>query len=166
MLGLKQRNKTKLVELNAATIQIYDRSANYFDSMIFLHENGLRPLTYQEAFIGISSNLSIKKRLEGKWFYLSGKGLKELGHYSFNDQGEIIQQNGDLERTIYVYNGNKPLSLGVSTDPIYNFDKKSFSLYAHFDPKSIAPIIVGVKDEGKALKLRIKTFKGLIRLIK
>lgn len=166
MLGLKQRNKTKLANLNAMTIHIYDRPANYFDSMIFLHENKLRPLTYQEAFISISGDLSIKKRLEGKWFYLSGKGLKKLGYYSFDNQGKIIQQNKDLEKTIYVYIGNKPLALGVSTNSTSSFDIKRFSLYAHFYPELVAPMIVGVKDEGKALKLRIKTFKELIRLIK
>ncbi len=166
MMGLKQRHKTKLIELNASTIHIYDRPANYIDSMIFLHENGLRALTYQEALIGISGDLSIKERLKGKWFYLSGKGIKELGYYSFNDKGKIIQQNADLERTIYVYSGNKPLSLNVNIDPISSFDIRRFSLSAHLDPKFVAPMIVGIKEEEKELKFRIKTFKKLIRLIK
>ena len=55
-------------------IKIIKQKANHEDSMRILKENGLEPLTYQEA---LAHGAELVKAFKGewKWFWLAGKGM-------------------------------------------------------------------------------------------
>ncbi len=131
-------------EVNASGVFIAQTEANQKNSMSLLKQNGLRPLTYQEAIIKIDQNPELKEQLKGKWFYLDGKGSQLLGYYTFNDKGEFTQGKGDIEKTVYVYKGSQPMSLDVYMDDDAFFSERRFLLYANDGPHYVASVVVGV----------------------
>ena len=126
------------------TPQIFEKSANYEDSIKFLKRNGMRLLSYQEALVWLDKDKKAKSKLKGKWFYLAGKGTELSGFYTFDDKGELKQGKGDMEKNVYFWNGNNPLSLYVLA---YSLARYSliwrFILYAVNDPSYVARVVVG-----------------------
>ena len=125
------------------TPQIYEKSANHKDSIAFLKSKGMRLLTYQEALVWLDKDSEAKSKLKGRWFYLEGKGTQLSGYYTFNDKGELKEGKGEIEKTVYVYSGNNPLSLGVRTDNYTRDCGRRFDLVAYDVPSIVARVVVG-----------------------
>ncbi len=132
-------------EVNASGVFIAQIGANQTNSMRLLQENGLRPLTYQEAIVEIDKNPELKEWLKGKWFYLGGKGSQLLGYYTFNKKGELTQGEGDMEKTVYVYKGSQPLLLAVHEDCVARSVRRRYGLYAGDNPSAVVGVVVGVR---------------------
>ncbi len=143
MLGTKQRTQFK--EILGAAVYISNTHANYANSMALLQQNGLRPMTYQEALVLISGNPKLKHKLEDKWFYLGGEKLDESGFYTFDNTGNLVKGKGSPEQTVYLWSGTGPLSLDVHVDDVINGAERRFDLDAAIGPDLISPRIVGVK---------------------
>ena len=107
---------SKYIVINMNTTQIFEKSANYKDSIAFLKSKGMRLLTYQEALVWLNKDSEAKSKLKGRWFYLAGNGTELSGFYTFDDKGELKQGKGDMEKNVFVCDGNNPLSLNVHTD--------------------------------------------------
>ena len=126
-------------------LHIANQEAGHAKSMKILHDNGLRPLTYPEAFTRSSELIT---ELKGKWFYLDGQGPEKGGIYTFNNKGELTELTGNetLDQKVRVYSGNTPLSLGVYSDYVARDVGRRFDLVGVSSPDSIAPVVVGVKQ--------------------
>lgn len=142
----KTESKTSAIEIIEIRIQgevsIINKKANHSDSIKILEDEGLRPMTYQEALVIINQDSKLKEKLKGNWFYLEGKGFKDGGYYKFDSNGALSKGKGDPEQTVYAYSGPHPLSLYVGDDAgvVWRFD-----LDASNDPSLVAPVVVGVK---------------------
>ena len=132
-----------------ASLHISVQGADYARSMEILAKNGLRPLTYLEAFSRFPELIT---ELRGKWFYLAGKGLdKKSGFYTFNELGELAELAGNetYDRKVRVWSGDQPLSIYVASS---TRDAGRFYFGAIVPPYHVAWAVVGVKiDEGKPL---------------
>jgi hypothetical protein len=141
----KKTVQVEFREVNASGVFLAQTGANQKNSMSLLQQNGFRPLTYQEAIVKIDQNPELKEQLKGKWFYLDDKGSQLSGYYTFNDKGELTQGKGDIEKTVYIYKGNQPLSFLVHTDDNAGYDEWRFFLYSGYDPSLVAPVVVGLR---------------------
>lgn len=139
-----QETAVQFKEVVSTTVFIAETKADYANSMALLQQNGLRPMTYQEAFVLIDKNLVLKKELKGTAFYLDGIGLKESGYYTFDNDGKLSKGKG-IERAVCILNGKAPLSLLVNSDDGARFVGARFFLIADYTPKGVAPVVVGVK---------------------
>ena len=130
-------------------IKIIPQEANYADSMRILKENGLEPLTYQEA---LAHGKELVKAFKGKWkwFYLAGKGMDKSGYHTFGKKGNVRAGKGEVENTVYIWKGNQPLSFEVYSDDAAQCGGR-FGLYAENGPGGVAPVVVG-----KAMSRKIK----------
>src|SRR5271157_5172218 len=95
-----QRPKTaQFTEIKSGTgtsLFVSKERADHPESMKILDHGNLRPLTYREAFV---HHEELLEELQGKWFYLAGKGIKEseirsgmsatmrTNVYTFDEQG-------------------------------------------------------------------------------
>ncbi len=145
----KAITETQFTEVNNTGVFVSETEANHAKSMKLLKHNHLRPLTYQEALVLIDRNLDVKARLKGKWFHLDGKGLKESGWCTFDNEGKLVEGKGDMEKTIYAYPGKNPLWLNVLTDTIASFIGSRFDLVADEGPLRVVLVVVGVKIRSK-----------------
>ena len=136
------------------TPQIVEKSANHEDSIAFLKRKGMRLLTYQEALVWLDKDSEAKSKLKGKWFYLAGNGTELSGFYTFDDKGELKQGKEDMEKNVYVWNGNNPLSLNVLTDNGTRYGGWRFLLVANDAPSCVARVVVGVKTSSKEVLSR------------
>ena len=123
-------------------IKILNQKANHADSMRILKENGLEPLTYQEA---LAHGAELVKAFKGewKWFYLAGKGMDKSGYHTIDNDGEVRVGKGDMDNTVYIWKGENPLSLYVHLDDIALGFGRRFDLYAYDEPDDVAPVVVG-----------------------
>ena len=170
MFGTKQITEIQFKEINASGVFIAQIKANHEDSMFILRQKGLRPLIYQEALVKIDQNSELLEKLNGKWFYLDGKGLQLSGYYTFNDDGELTQKTKDTERTVRVWAGEQPLSLYVHADH-YVKSKGHYDIDAFANPSTIMLAVVGVKighevvtpkiEVSRAEQPEIVTFTGI-----
>ena len=92
---------------------------------------------------------------------MEGKGFQLSGYYTFNDKGELTQGKGDIDKTVYVYSGNKTLSLGVRTDDDVRYVEWHFDLGADNVPSYTAPIVIGVRADHETTSQKIETPNGL-----
>ncbi len=153
MLGIKQRPETQFNEV--ATVFISETKTNHANSMSLLKQNGLRPMTYQEALVLIYRNPELMAQLNGRWFYLGGKGLKESGYYTSNNEGKLTEGKGDIEKTVHVYPGDNPLLLLIHSDHLARTAESRFDLHADDDPHYVASVVVGVKIGCEVATLKI-----------
>ncbi len=143
MIVTKQKTTVLFNEINEVFIS--NTKANQTGSLTILRNNGLRPLSYQEALVLIDKYQPLKEELRGKWFFLNGKGLSEIGCYTFDSKGELKEGKGDIEKTVHMHPGENPLSLDV------RLCVKGFNSACRFDlgaddlPEDAAPVIVGIK---------------------
>jgi len=133
------------------SIFMLEQGADHANSMRILDENGLRPLTSQEALTHISKTPELKNQLRGKWFYIAGKGLKEDGLYTFDKEGnlkEIGKEKPSYEKTVRGWKGNRPLSLYVNYSSLYG---RRFYLRADEVPDDVARgVVVGIRKDDPA----------------
>ena len=150
------RTETQSKEADSAAVFVSETEANHADSMELLQKNRSRPMTYQEALVLMDRDPELKEQLKGKWFYLEGKGLDESGFHTFDNAGNLTEGKGDAEKTVYLWKGENPLSLGVHTDYVARIYERRFYLYADDDPQYVASVVVGVRvgHEVAAPKLR------------
>jgi hypothetical protein len=136
-----EQAKFREVKSEKPSLFILETKADYADSMKILEKNGLRPLTYQDAF---SRSSELITELKVKWFYLAGQGLKEDGLYTFDEQGELIKLTGNetCDQKVCVWSGDQPLYLEVDSGGFYG---SRFVLYAYGSPHGVAPVVVGIK---------------------
>lgn len=143
----KVEPKTLTKETSGIRIQgqvgIIEIKANHADSLKILEDEGLRPMTYQEALVIIDTDSELKEKLKGKWFWIAGKGMEQDGLYTFDKNGKLIEGEGDPEKTVRVWSGDTPLSLSVWVGAVVDYWR--FDLYADVDPSVVAPVVVGVK---------------------
>ena len=112
------RTETQIreIKVTGGAVHLIDAEANHTQSMDILSRNGMRALTYQEAFVHLMQNPELKEQLKGKWFYLAGEGFHADGYHTVDDKGNLKEGRGNPEQTVYTYSGKQPLSLGVGSD--------------------------------------------------
>ena len=64
--------------------------------MDLLDKAGLRPFERQEILLLLMTDEVLKTKLKGMWFYIAGKGLKENGIYTINDNGDLVTIEGEI----------------------------------------------------------------------
>ena len=111
--------------------------------MKVLSDNGLRPLTYQEALVHLTQNPELKEQLKEKSFYLASNDefrgrFRADDQYNIDDNGTLIRGRGSPENTVYVYRGNGPLLFGVRSDFETRIHEKRFDIYADISPRTVA----------------------------
>ena len=139
------RAETQPKEMDSTAVFMSEIAANHADSMALLQQNGSRPMTYQEALVLIDRGPELKEQLKGKWFYLEGKGLEESGYHTFDNKGNLTEGKGDIEKTVYLWKGENPLSLDVHTDDDARINARRFNLLADADPQVVASVVVGIR---------------------
>ncbi len=161
-LGMKARETVQVQfnEVRNSGVFIAQIEANQKNSMSLLQQNGFRALTYQEALVKVDQNPELKKQLKGNRFYIEEKGSALAGYYTFNDKGELIQGKEDIDKTVYVYKGSRPLSLAVLTDYDARHGEMRFVLDALVDPSYGASVVVGVRIDHKVAAPKIETSEG------
>lgn len=144
---VKEQVAFQEVRSNAVSLFILQQRGNRADSMALLSKNGLRPLTYQEAF---SRSSELIQQLKGEWFYLYGQGIQEKsGIYTFNEKtGDLVQAIGNesIDKKVHVWSGNQSLSLFVRSDNGARDGGERFLLFGFDSPDIVAPVVVGVKQ--------------------
>ena len=127
------------------TFYIAYHKADYAGSMRALGENGLRPLTRQEALL-LSQELIIKE-LKGKGFYLGSRGTNKRGICTYNNKGELVELKGyeSADQKIRVYPGSKPLYFHVDSDTNTMAVGRRFYLIADNPYDYVTLMVVGVK---------------------
>lgn len=130
-------------------LHIADHQADHAGSMKALVDNGLRPLTYQEA---LSRSSELITELKGKWFYLDGQEINENGIYTFTGNGQLVNVAGNesIDKKVRVYSGNNPLSLSVYSGDDARGSGRRFYLDAAYSPDFVAPVVVGVKLQAES----------------
>ena len=113
--------------------------------MALLQQYELEPMAKEEALVLIDRYPELKNQLKGKRFYLAGKGSEKSRYYTFDNEGMLTEGKGDVEKTVYAYSGDKPLSLLVLTNYYARIDEGRFYLDAYGDPQSVASVVVGVR---------------------
>ncbi len=151
----KQKQTTaQFSEIEGTGVFISIKRADHHDSMSLLHQNGLRPMTYQEALVFINRNPELKEQSKDKWFYLYGNGTELSELYTFNEEGQLTKGSGNIEKTVYVWKGGQPLSLPLSlfvlTDDVARVYGRRFSLYANCGPEGVATMVAGVRANHEA----------------
>lgn len=141
----KETVQVEFREVSKTAVFVAQTEANQKTSMSLLQQNGFRPLTYQEAIVKIDQSPELKEQLKGQWFYLEGKGSALSGYYTFNDKGELTQGKGNIEKTVYVWKGNQPLSFVVHSDDCARSFEGRYYLDAGIVPSVVAPVVVGVR---------------------
>ncbi len=143
-----ETSQSKFKEVGTTGVFILQTYENYKGSIYALQQNGLRPLTHQEALVLIDQNQELKDQLKGKWFYIDGNESSlpcpSSGFYTFNDKGELTKGKGEIEKTVYVYKGPQPLSLVVHTDYNISDNEKRFVIDGNLPLEDIAQIVVGL----------------------
>jgi hypothetical protein len=86
-----QKTVVQFNEVYSTGVFMAEAKANNADFMALLLKKGLRPMTYQEAFLFMDKNSEAKEQLKGKWFYLEGKGLEEPEYCTFDDEGKLAK---------------------------------------------------------------------------
>ncbi len=151
-----------VVPQNLQPLQLLEQGGNHSQSMKLLTENGLRPLTYQEA---LSRSSELIEKFKGKWFWLSGQGIHEEDEiYAFDGKGEFVKSNGkeSVDQKVRVYPGNQPLSLGVNWYDGARYLGGRFGLFGDSSLDFVAPVVVGVRSadaimaEGKVVLERLR----------
>ena len=117
-------------------------------------------MTYQEAIALIDRNQELKAQLKNKWFYLGGEGLKKSGHHTFDDEDKLVEGRGDIEKTVYAYSGNKPLSLHVQDDGYARLSFARFEINTWCDPQYVAPVVIGVRADYEVAMPKIEASNG------
>ena len=132
-------------------IKIISKEANHKDSMRILKENGLEPLTYQEALANGAELVKLAKG-ERMWFWLVGKGMDKNGVFLFDSKGNLDAENpekDDMEHKVRVWSGTNLLSLDVHSDSDASVCGGRFGLDASDEPGSVAPVVVGKAKSSK-----------------
>lgn len=143
---------------------IAELSVNHFQSMKLLADNDLRPLTYREAFAHATELI---EKLQGKWFYLDGKGIADSGLYVFGVNGKFITPTGckAQDRTVNIYSGDRPLSIIVSSDRDAEESGWRFELIADVEP-SHASVVVGINDSLMEAEKNVEMARGALERLK
>jgi tetratricopeptide (TPR) repeat protein len=126
------------------SISALEDKADYSRAMALLRREGLRPLSYQEAFVSIDQSSELKKCLKGKAFWLAGDEIQATGIHEFNRAGELVkvERMTDRERTVEILPGYYPLTLWVTPD---GGDHERFTLSADWQPEEkLASSAVGL----------------------
>lgn len=153
MTEAKQRTGTPFKEVGATGVFVYvELFENYARSMELLKQNGLRPLTYQEALVLIDRNPELKEQLKGSWFYLNGKrpkisGFRTRAFYTFDNEGQLSEGNLDKEKMVDFRWGTNPSSFGVVSEDSVSHGRARFFIDAESTPLLCAPMVVGVWDD-------------------
>ncbi len=144
MAVTQEREPVQFREIGGNALHIADHAADHAKSMKILADNGLRPLTYQEA---LSRSSELITELKGKWFYLDGQGTEKSGIYTFNNKGELVESTGkeSIDQKVRVWSGNQPLLLCVAPNYVAWDEDERFDLVGSFSPDDVAPVVVGVK---------------------
>ena len=79
-----------------------------------------------------------------------------LGYYTFNEKGELTQGEGEIEKTVCVWKGSQPLSLGVRENDGARLFEGRFTLNAYYDPWDVAGVVVGVRIGSEATAPKIE----------
>ncbi len=105
-----------------------------------LAENGLRMLTYREAFANAPE---LVKELKGKWFFLAGEVTDKSGIFTYDAKGELVRPTCDevYDKKIRVYPGNTSLVLDVDD----NTTSHRFCLDGREGKSEVALAIVGIR---------------------
>jgi hypothetical protein len=156
----------QIVGTTNSTLYVLETDANYSKSMKLLDKADLRPLKYQEVLSLLMKDDKLKKSVEGKGFWLAGKGLYEgeiyplvgkgldgKGIYTINEGGDLARIENkklSLENRVHVFGGSNPLSLEVYSYTDFGW---RFKLDAGKKPQDVEDIVVGVP---KSLKERAK----------
>jgi len=136
---------------------ILNQAGDHKKSMKILTDNGLRPITYQEA-LSRSEELIEAFKGEWKWFYLAGSGIELDGEYTFAKNGAIVNLKGKEkpDKIVRVWPGGNPLSLGVGSGYYVAQYGWRFALDADYVPSYVAPVVVGLPSSSKASKHKHK----------
>jgi hypothetical protein len=147
MADAQQDLKSKFTEyqIENYTIGIARTKTDHARSMDVLRANGYEPLTHQQALTSIVGKL--KHALEGEWFWLADQGINEKsGVHNWDQEGNLtVRKVRDIEKTVYVVRGAKPLSLIVHTVSLAEYGGWRFVLSA-FPPGKVARVVVGTKQ--------------------
>jgi hypothetical protein len=103
--------------------------------------------------VALDQNSNLKERLAGERFYLVGT-TNLSGLYNFNEKGVLTHGNGDMEKTVYVWEGPNPLSLIVLNDDHAHQLGRRFAIAACDAPSYVASVIVGIRISAFLEQLR------------
>ncbi len=155
-MGGSTQVKTQFKEISGGTmpVQIADTPANHKDSMDILRKNGMRPMSYQEAFMQLKQNETLRNELKGKQFYIEGTGIDKSGLYTIDKNGELKRGKGDVEETVNVWDGNSSLSVYVRDDDGAQRGRRRYFLNGLQLLDVVAPVVVGVRQGSQAGKVQ------------
>lgn len=107
---------------------VYSQIVEHPETMKLLSDDGLRPLTYQEA---LARAPELIKKLKGWWFRLDGQGIHEDGTYTYDANGELAEPTGKetVNQKVLVFPGVLPLSLNIFADYTSEVARARFGLY-------------------------------------
>jgi hypothetical protein len=161
------RKKLGFKEVKTSTggmLYVSEKRADYSTSKSMLEQADLELITRQEALSTLMKDKKLKESLKDKWFWLAGEGMnKERELYTIDKNGELVEVTGKAspEKTVRVWNGENPLSLGVRSDGYARQDGRRFVLAANDGPGYVAPVVVG-----KAKPKQAVAAAALLRKIK
>lgn len=140
---VEQAAQFREIKCSRASLFALQHEANYANSMRILADNGMRPITYQEA---LARHEQLIKELAGSWFWLAGNGIKqEDGYYAFDRHGNLAHLTGreTAEQKVYVSKSSGPLSIGIG----FGGDSEDgiFDIVGDGHSDTPAPVIVGTR---------------------
>ena len=162
-MALRQMEQPAFRELNPGRASgkspafVSEQGGNYEQSAELLARNGMRMLTYREAF---SLAPEIIKELKGKMFYLDGKGAPtEFGVYTYTADGELAKITGKekSEQRVRVFAIDERATLYTYFDSAINW---RFDLRGDYPPERVSDVVVGVKINPEMERTGI-SFKGI-----
>ncbi len=141
-----------------APLYVSNQDADHPETMKLLADNGLRPITYQEAFMCAPELI---EKLAERWFFLAGTGIQEKGTYAWDENGKLAELTGSetYEQKVRVYSGTKALAIQIY---VGRFDGVSFKLHGHFLPQYVAPVVVGVNTPLREAEMRVEKCRAAL----
>lgn len=131
-------------------------SKTYLQSQKILENNNLRFMTLTETLSSLLKNEELKTKLKEKTFFISDKGTNLSYYYSLISENTIKKGKGEIEKTLFAYEGTSQLSFHVGGDYYTNFYESRYVLNGNTPQNYKANIIIGVKSDKEVInKLNI-----------
>jgi len=129
-------------------IRVIETPAALTDTLRILEEQGLRLLTYREAFVILGADAKLKERLKEKSFWLKEIGARADGDYTLQPDGSLKEGRAkDKEKAVSVYQGDQPVHLYVYPDNQASWQHKRFNLSANVGPGHVTSMVVGLPQD-------------------
>lgn len=141
----------KVAVQSGLSVFMLETRASFCRSRELVESSGLRLLTHREAMMILTRNATLRKRLEGKSFWLSVDDYdfpKEKALYILKEGSlEMIPQAIKREQTVQVFPGGYLREFEVATEHNSILLNRCFTIFADGRLNDYVPVVMGISRD-------------------